>query len=259
MMQLAKIIGALALNTFREAIRNRVLHGIILVAFGLVIGSVLVGQLSLENDDRVVRDLGLAFTSLVTVMVAIFSGVSLLHLEIERKTIYTIVTKPVPRWAFILGKVAGLGLVLLAVEGLVAAVLVSIILIRGDDLTVIHFQAMIMIWFEGLVVAAITTLFSSFSTPFLSGLLTFGVFILGRLREALYIYTKAMEVAIIPDVVQAFGVIVPDLSLHRADLQIAYLVPLSWSYVTYTCLYSVLYSAIVVLLASAIFTRRDFV
>ena len=253
------IVGAIALNTFREAIRNRVLHGIILMALGLVLASLLFGQLSVENDARVIRDLGLTFTSLVVVMVAIFSGVSLLHLEIQRKTIYTIVTKPVSRWAFIIGKVLGLVLTLAAVEALVALVLLLIILIRGDDLTVIHAQALVMILFEGVVVASIATLFSSFSTPFLSGLFTFGIFLLGRLREQLYEYAKAIKAELLPDIIRAFGVVVPDLSLHRADLEVAYLVPLNWSYVAYVCAYSTLYAAIVVVLACVIFSRRDFV
>ncbi len=252
-------IGAIALNTFREAIRNRILLGIIVLAFVLVLASILFGQLSVENDARVIRDLGTSFISLVMVVVAIFSGVSLLHLEIQRKTIYTIVTKPVSRWSFIVGKYLGLLLTLLTVEALVSAVLLGVILIRGDDFGVVLFQALALNFCEGAIIAAVATLFSSFSTPFLSGLFTFGVFVLGRLREELYEYARAIKVDLLPDVVRAFGVIVPDLSMMRADLQVAYLTPLNWSYVAYSSVYAMAYAAVVIALAGAIFARRDFV
>jgi ABC-type transport system involved in multi-copper enzyme maturation permease subunit len=258
-MNNASIIGSIAKNTFREAIRNRVLHGIVLMAFGLVMTSLLFGQLSVENDARVIRDMGITFTSLVVVMVAIFSGVSLLHLEIQRKTIYTIVTKPVSRWSFILGKVLGLVLTLVVVELLVAGVLLSIILIRGDELAAIHFQALVMILAEGVLVASLATLFSSFSTPFLSGLFTLGIFVLGRLREQIYEYANAIKIDLLPELLRAIGVVIPNLSLHRADLEVAYLIPLNWSYVGYTCAYSIFYAAILVVLSSIIFSRRDFV
>jgi len=258
-MNVSNIVASIAKNTFREAIRNRVLHGIILMAFGLVLTSLLFGQLSVENDARVIRDMGMTFTNLVVVMVAIFSGVSLLHLEIQRKTIYTIVTKPVSRWSFILGKVLGLALTLAVVEIMVAVVLLGIILIRGDTLAVVHFQALVLIFAEGVLVAALATLFSSFSTPFLSGLFTLGLFILGRLREQIYEYADAIKVEFLPELLRAVGVVIPDLSLHRADIEIAYLVPLNWSYVAFTCSYSFFYAAVLVVLSSLIFSRRDFV
>lgn len=251
--------GAIALNTFREAIRNRVLHGIIALAFGLVLSSILLGQLSVENDARVIRDLGTSFTSLVLVMVAVFSGVSLLHLEIQRKTIYTIVTKPVSRWTFIFGKYLGLLLTLLVVEAMVGAVLLTIILIRGDELGVVVIQSLVLSFFEGALVAAIATLFSSFSTPFLSALFTTSLFILGRLRGQIYEYAGAIKVEVLPDLVRAIGVVIPDLTLHRADLQVAYLIKLNWAYIAYVGAYSLSYALIVIILSGVIFSRRDFV
>ena len=255
----AVCIGSIAKNTFKEAIRDRILHGIVLLAVALVLLSIAFGQLSVENDARVIRDLGTTFTSLIVVTVAIFSGVSLLHKEIHRQTIYTIVTKPVSRWAFIVGKYLGLVLTLGAVEAVIGLVLCAIILLRGDPLHVVLFQSLLLSLMEGALIAAVATLFSSFSTPFLSGLFTVGVFLVGRLREQIYEYAAAIKIGVVPDIVRAVGVVVPDLSLHRADIQVAYLVSLNWSYVAYTVGYTIAYAAVLITLASVIFSRRDFV
>lgn len=252
-------IGTIAVNTFKEAIRDRILHGIILLAVALVFLSIAFGQLSVENDARVIRDLGTTFTSLIVVIVAISSGISLLHKEIHRQTIYTIVTKPVARWSFIVGKYLGLVLTLVAVETLIGIVLVVIILLRGDPLHIVLLQALVLSLVEGALVAAVATLFSSFSTPFLSGLFTFGVFVVGRLREQIYEYADAIKFGALPEVIRVVGVIVPDLSLHRADMQVAYLISLNWSYVAYTVAYTGAYAAVLIVLAGMIFSRRDFV
>jgi ABC-type transport system involved in multi-copper enzyme maturation permease subunit len=252
-------LPAIALNTFREAIRNRVLHGIVLLAFVLVAGSFFLGKLSVENDARVIRDMGMTFLNLVLVVVAIFSGVNLLFVEIERKTIYTIVTKPIARWSFIVGKYLGLLLTLLAVEGFIAVVFLGLLALRGDPILAIHIQSLVLIFGEAALVASIATLFSSFSSPFLSGMFTFGMFLLGRLREALFLYAGKFGGEVLGAVLKAVGVILPDLTLHRADLQLAYLTPLHWGYVSYTMGYSLLYASVVIVLSCVIFHDRDFV
>ncbi len=258
-MTLWTMAWSIAINTFREAIRNRILHGIIFLALVLVAGSFFVGRLSVENDARVIRDMGTTFVSLIVVLVSIFSGVNLLYVEIQRKTIYTIVTKPVPRWSFILGKYLGLVLTLAAVEGLIAGVLLLLILIRGDTFGAIHIQSLLLIFLEGSLIAALATLFSSFSTPFLSALFTFGIFILGRQRENLYLYAEKFHTDGLGTLIEAVGIIIPDLTLHRADLQLAHLIPLHWDYMAYTTGYTVFYIAILLFLSCIIFSRRDFV
>jgi ABC-type transport system involved in multi-copper enzyme maturation permease subunit len=250
---------SIAVNTFREAIRNRILHGIILLALVLVVGSFFLGRLSVENDARVIRDLGMTFINLIVVLVAIFSGVNLLYVEIQRKTIYTIVTKPVPRWSFILGKYLGLVLTLAAVQALISLVLVALFLIRGDPIGAIHLQSLALILAEGSLVAALATLFSSFSTPFLSALFTFGIFLLGRLREALYIYAEKFHADALGGLIKGLGVVIPDLTLHRYDHQLAYLVPMHWDYMGYTLLYTAAYIMVTVILSCVIFSRRDFI
>lgn len=252
-------LGAIAWNTFRAAIRNRVLHGIVALAGALVLSSLAIGQLSVDNDARVIRDLGVAFISLTLVAVAIFSGVSLLQAEVQRKTIYTIVTKPVSRSLFILGKFLGLALTLLAVEGVLGGVLLALIGFRGDPFGVVVVQALALAYGEGLVVAALATLFSSFSTPVTSGVVTLGLFVLGRLWGSLHQYAEVSGGEALKVVMPVAGVLLPDLTLGRADLEIAYLIPLKGAYVAYALGYDLCYAGAALLLASLLFSRRDFV
>jgi len=251
--------GAIAMSTFRAAIRNRTLHGILLGAVALVLSSIALGQLSVENDARVIRDVGTTFVSLTMVTVAIFSGVSLLTAELSHKTIYTIVTKPVSRWMFIVGKFLGLVMTLAVVELLLGGVLLGLVVLRGDPFGVVLVQSLLLSLFEGVVVAAVAVFLSSFSTPVTSGVLTFGIFVLGRLRESLYRYAELSPSAALKGLMSVVGVVIPDLTLGRADLEVAELLPLNWSYVGYVAGYDLLYSTIVILLACVIFSRRDFV
>lgn len=256
---LGRQLWAMAFNTFRASIRNRVLHGIVVASVALVFSSLAIGQLSVDNDARVIRDIGTSFISLTVAAVAIFSGVSLLDAEVARKTIYTIVTKPVSRALFMVGKFLGLGMTLLVVEAILGVALIGIILVRGDELGRVVLQSMLLSYTEGLVVAALAVLFSSFSTPVTSGVVTFGLFVLGRLRDSLYRYAEVAGGGALKVLTPIVGVLIPDLTLGRADLEVAYLIPLTWSYVGYTALYDLAYAAVVLVIASVIFARRDFV
>jgi len=250
---------AIAFNTFREAIRNRVLHAVIVLSFVLVLSSLAIGELSVENNARVIRNMGMTFLNFTVVFVSIFSGVSLLQIELQRKTIYTIVTKSVSREMVIVGKFMGLVGTLLCVQLIVSLVLLGIILMRGENLPLSLIQGLLLMFFEGVIVAGVATLFSSFSTPILSGVLTFGIFVLGRLRADLYLYAEKMDQETLAMLIKSLGVVIPDLVLLRTDLEVAYEISLSWSYVGYSVAYSALYALICIALASFIFSRRDFV
>ena len=106
-MSIARIY-AIALNTYREAVRDRVLFGVLVLAAGVLALTLALGELSLDQQMRVVTDMGLASISLFSVVVAIFLGSSLLYKEIERKTLYVILQKPIARFEFLLGKYFGI-------------------------------------------------------------------------------------------------------------------------------------------------------
>jgi ABC-type transport system involved in multi-copper enzyme maturation permease subunit len=174
---------AIARNAFREAVRDRVLYNLVLFVLLLIAGAIFLGELSAGQDAKIIVDLGLSAMLLFGVFIAIFVGVGLVYKEIERRTLYAILSKPISRGQFLLGKYLGLCLTLL-VNVLIMGLGVSLALVyvrRGwDPLVFKIWPAIFLIYVELMIVTGVALLFSTFSSPALSALLTFFVFIIGH-------------------------------------------------------------------------------
>ena len=177
-------IWAIAENTFREAIRDRILY--LLLAFALLfMGSAQVlSLLTVGGEEKIIKDLGLDSISLFGVLTSIFIGVALVSKEIERRTIFTIITKPIHRYQFLLGKFCGLGLTLLVNTAVMTLWFYFILLLKGyADARLL--LAVFLIFLELLLVTAFTVLFSSFTTPILSTLFSLSLYLVGHLTWSL--------------------------------------------------------------------------
>jgi ABC-type transport system involved in multi-copper enzyme maturation permease subunit len=310
-MSIARIY-AIALNTYREAVRDRVLFGVLVFAAGVLALTLALAELSLDQQMRVVTDLGLASISLFSVIIAIFLGSSLLYKEIERKTLYVILPKPIARFEFLLGKYFGivatcavfvaimgaLQLLVTAIQaGASIAVVVAVpaVLIAGlavgflvsrDRTLVVPIWSLVALgasaWLcstvdveifrllaslvlnlgEVLILTAVALLFSSFSTPFLTGAFTFGVWLVGRAaHDMVAMKTRVLSPAMktflswLAEVVPNFNLFVPGRNtlVTRAT---EYGEPLT--YVATAMGYAILYAGATLFVAALIFRRRDF-
>jgi ABC-type transport system involved in multi-copper enzyme maturation permease subunit len=254
-------IWAIALNTFREAARIRVLYGILVLVVGANLLALVLGEMVASQNARVARDVGLAGISLFGSLTAIFLGVFLLYTEVQRRTIHAIVSKPIERWEFVLGKYLGMGLVLTV---LVAVFALAMIAIGGGASSAVT-KAVVLAWFEVLTVAAIAIFFSSFSTPFMSGIFALAMWAIGRLtpdveaaaRDASPWIKAASRVTleIVPDLhlfaVSGRTIDGEHVSVH-ADM-------VSWGYVGMASLHGVGWIVALLALATLLFHRRDFV
>src|SRR6059058_2239087 len=179
----SRAITAIARNAFREAVRDRVLYNLVLFVLLLIGGAIFLGELSAGQDAKIIADLGLSAMLLFGVFIAIFVGVGLVYKEIERRTLYAILSKPIGRGQFLLGKYLGLCLTLL-VNVIIMGAGVSLALIyirRGwDPLAIKIWPAILLIYLELTIMTAVALLFSTFSSPALSALLTFFVFVIGH-------------------------------------------------------------------------------
>jgi ABC-type transport system involved in multi-copper enzyme maturation permease subunit len=257
-------VAALARNTFREAIRDKILHSLLFFAVLLILAAVVLGQLSLHEEGRLVLDVGLGGISLFAVLIAIFVGSSLVYKEIERKTVYTIIPKPLRRREFILGKFFGMAAVLAVLLAVMTAVLLAVGASVGAPVEKVLAKATLLLYVEALVVTAVAVLFSSFSTPFLSALFTVGIFVLGRSTSELETLSSKLGAARAP--VHFLARVLPDLHLfyvsgdlvagERVSVHETYV---DWSYVLASSGYGLGYAAILLVLAAVIFGRRDFV
>jgi ABC-type transport system involved in multi-copper enzyme maturation permease subunit len=260
-------IGAIALNTFREAIRNRILYVLLLFAIALIASSLAVSQLSLHEEARVTRDLGLGGIELFGVLIAVFVGVNLVYKELDRKTVFALIPKPLHRWEFIAGKFVGMVLTLAVLIAIMAASLCLAIVLQsgGIENAGSLFRAILLLFVEAMVITAVAVLFSSFSTPLLSGAFTLGLFIVGcftpELRELIGRLNAVGRVAcstllrVVPDM-HVFYVSGSMVGGRHVSVHGDYV---DWSYVATASGYGVFYAGCALALAMLLFARRDFV
>src|SRR5256886_4764179 len=178
----------IASNTFREAVRDRVLYNLIAFAVLMTGSAILIGQISIDIERLVVINLGLTAVSLFGVVIAIFIGIGLVSKEIEKRTLYTVLSRPVRRWEFIVGKFFGLAGTLvvntffMAIGVFAALLYVSHKFARPDALILV---ALYFIVLEFLIICALALLFSSFSSPLLSAVFAFSLFVIGSFADDL--------------------------------------------------------------------------
>lgn len=204
--------AAIALNTFREAIRDRILYSLLVFALAMIAGSLVLSTLSVGGEVKIMKDLGLAAIGLVGTLIAVFIGVGLVHKEIERRTLYTIITKPIRRADFILGKYLGLTLTLAVNVAIMSAGLLLLASAMEDRLTWELLLPVILTFVKLLVVTAIAVLFSTFSTPTLSAIFTLALVVVGSLAGDLRLFAATFGGPVLQGVVAALYLVLPNLA-----------------------------------------------
>jgi ABC-type transport system involved in multi-copper enzyme maturation permease subunit len=248
---------AIALNTAREAIRNKLLYSLLLFAVVVVAVAALFGSVSIGDPMKFVKDFSLMSVSLFGVAIAVMLGVSMLHKEIGRKTIYNILAKPVARWEFIVGKFLGLVATLTLVVALMTAALLIIVgafegridwtLALGAQLTVL----------ELMILVAIALFVSTVVTPTIAGLVTAAAFVAGRCAGYLEYFGGPDQPLALRGVSRGLYWMLPHLDRLNVANQVAYGDPVTASYVLTVGTYSVAYTGILLLLAVFMFSRRE--
>ena len=254
-------ISAIARNAFREAVRDRVLYNLVLFVLLLTGAAIFLGELSGGQEKKIIVDLGLSAMLLFGVFISIFVGVGLVYKEIERRTVYAIFSKPVGRGEFLVGKYFGLCLTLLF-NVLVMGAGVSLALLyvsRGwDHLIVAIWPAILLIFIELMLVTSVSLLFSSFSSPALSALLTFFVFIIGHFSADLKGLAGSMSSPVAKFVLAALYYLLPNLSNYSFITQASHGQTPGWGNVLPAVLYAAIYISIVLAAATLVFSRRNF-
>lgn len=258
-------IWAVAINTFREAARIRVLYGIVVLVVASNLLALVMGEMSIREESRVARDVGLAGISLFGSLTAIFLGVFLLYSEVQRRTVHSIVSKPIERWEFVVGKYLGMALVLTALVALFGVAMAALLASQGVALSENVVKAIALSWGEVLTVAAIAIFFSSFSSPFLSGIFALGLFALGRLTPDIEAAAATASQGWIEVVTKVALEIVPDLHLFSVsgraldgEVVSVHGTFVGWGYVATALGYGFLWIAALLAAASLLFQRRDF-
>ena len=251
-------ISALAVNTVREAVRNKMLYVLLFFALLLIGAGVVVASLSYVEGDRILQDIGLAAIRLFGVALAIFVGIQLIHREVERKTVYTILSKPISRAEFLLGKFLGLTLTIWLLVAVMMAAFCGISLLTGAPLSASHAAFFVLVMAELALVVAIATLFSVFTTPMLAALFTTGTWMVGQLTRDLRDLGAASESPAIERATALLHRLLPDLDSFNLAIEAAHQLPVTVSDVALPLVYGGGYLAVVLLVAIFLFDRRDF-
>jgi hypothetical protein len=258
-------IHAIALNTLREAIRKRFLYAVVILVVGLNLLATILGEMSLHHEARVARDVGLGAISLLGSLTAIILGAVLLHGEVARRTIHTILSKPLHRHEFVLGKYLGMVMTLTLLVVVFSLAMALLLYLQDVALSAAVAKAVVLAYTEILVVASMAVLFSSFSSPALSGVLTASLWRIGHCTPEMRAVADSAESGCLGHVSGAALHVVPDLHLFTisgSEVQGEHVTVhgefVSWGYVATTAGYGALYLAILLLLAVIIFYRRDF-
>jgi ABC-type transport system involved in multi-copper enzyme maturation permease subunit len=249
----------IASNTFREAVRDRVLYN--LVAFALLMSgaAILVGQISINIERLVVVNLGLTAVSLFGMVIAIFIGIGLVSKEIEKRTLYTIISRPVRRWEFIVGKFVGLaGTLTVNTLCMAVGVFAALLYVSG------HLQAndgwvLVALYFailQFLIITALALLFSSFSTPLMSAVFAFSLFIIGSFAEDLRGFAGLTH-GMTHWLATAAAYLVPNFSALNVINAVAHQQPIAPQLIFYNTAYAMLYAGMALSGAVLIFERRN--
>jgi ABC-type transport system involved in multi-copper enzyme maturation permease subunit len=256
-----KRIATIAGNTFREAVRDRVLYNLVLFVLILTAAAVFIGELSGGQERKIIVDLGLSAMLLFGVFIAIFVGVGLVYKEIERRTVYAIFSKPVGRGEFLIGKYLGLCLTLL-VNVLLMGAGVSLALIyvsRGwDPLALSIWPTILLIYVELMILTGVALLFSSFSSPALSALLTFFVFIIGHFSADLKSLANSMGGSAARWLFAGLYYLLPNLANLTFITPAAHGQLPNLGHAAVVVLYSLVYVVVILTAATMIFRRRNF-
>ncbi len=252
-------ILTIARNTFREAVRDRVLYNLVLFVLLITASAIFLGELTAGQEARTIVDFGLGAMLVFGAFISIFVGVSLVSKEIERRTVFAIFSKPVGRGEFIIGKYLGLCLTLLVnVVIMGAGVSLAILYVGGGSLALTIWGAVFLIFCELAILTAVAVLFSSFSSPALSALLTFFIFIIGNFTQSLRDFAANLGSEFTKLFFDVLYYLLPNLSFYSFRINAAHGDVPPVDLIGGAFLYAVLYISILLCITVFIFNRRNF-
>lgn len=248
----------IAHNTFREATRDRVLSGVLAGGLVMLLATQVLSPLAMGEAFRLTMDLGLTTISVLGMLVILMVGTNLVAKELEKRTIYNLLSRPIPRWAYLVGKWAGLSAALWAVAAVLGLALLGLMAARGlgaHPLAVA--ESVYLAGLELTVMTAIAVLFSAFSTPVLSALYTMSLYLVGQWSYDLRAFAEKFPPAL-GGALQAVANVVPNLPLFNMRTLAAEGLPTTPEHLALATLYALVYVGGVLALATAVFESRDF-
>lgn len=250
-------ILAVAHNTFREAVRDKVLYVLLLFAAATILSSKALGWVSIEQDIKILKDFSLASISVFGALIAIFVGTNLVYKEIDKRTIYTIVCRPMPRASFILGKFFGMALLLATITLIMAVLGIAYVYSFGGSIGVVFLYAILLIYIKLLMITSLALLLSSLTSPILGAIIVFCFYIVGHGTGILLNLPEALKDTFWGGVLNTIYYVVPNLSNLNITTEAANDVAVSFYYVVWASCYGFIHIVLFLVLAAIAFDNKD--
>lgn len=266
-----RTVACVARAVFKESVRDRVLYNLLGFALLIIGASVLLGEMTAGQDVKIIKDLGLAAMSIFGVFIAVFIGIGLVSKEVERRSIYSLLAKPVRRSEVVVGKFAGLALTL-AINLAIMAVLFYLLLGYMSWIETAEVKkawdapaadprmlsAVTLIYVELLLVIALALFFSTFASPLLSAAFTFGLFVAGHFSAMLRDFGSVIDSPWIARLTTALYYVLPDFDVFDVKAAVVHAQPVPLAQIVSATGYGGLYLAALLAASIAIFSARDF-
>jgi ABC-type transport system involved in multi-copper enzyme maturation permease subunit len=230
------------------------------LAFGAIAlgGSVCLAPLTLGEQGRIISDMGLASISLFSIVILVLVGTGLIYKEIERRTITTILTHPVHRYEFVLGKFCGLVSMLLVCLAALAVLYLTVVAVFGDGISFNHIAALFLTALEIVMATAVALFFATVASPILSAVFTVCVFILGYLSDDLRSLALSSGSAAVQLLAKTIYAVLPAFHHFHVRNHLLSGVPVPPEHLLRCILYAALDTSALLLLTIAVFRKRDF-
>ena len=249
---------AVARATLAEAIRHRILYLLAIFALALIAGSRLLALLTVGEDAKIIKDVGLSAINVFGLLVALFVGVGIIFRELERRTVQVTLAAPVARWEYLLGKYAGLAAAISLNTLLMTAALSVILVLHGAfDFPIL--VAAFLLWIELLFITAAAVFFSSFSTPIFCAMFTAAIYVVGHLAWSLPLFEQKLPRGLWQSLVRLVYLFLPDLEYGDVRAMAVHGIPIPPERVLWASVYELAYAGILLLIGCLAFRRRDLV
>ena len=252
-----RAIRVIAANTFREALRDKILYLFLGFAILLLASSKLFGILTVGEQSKIIKDMGLAGIQFFLMLIAVMMSVLLISREIDSRTVYYILAKPVKRWQFLLGKYFGVLTTVVVNLFLMTAMLVLFVWLYGGGFDPGLFLATGMIGVEMAVLVAFATLFSVLTKPILGTVFTLAVFVVGHVSQDLWMLTRHLPGSIGRTLVSVLYYVVPNLERFNFKTEVVHQLPIPAAAVGWAVVYGIVFTALVLVLACLRFQGKD--
>ena len=252
-----RAVRAIAANTFREAVRDRILYLFVGFAVVMVVSTKLFGLLTVGDETRIIKDIGLAAMQFFSMLIAVMMSMLLVSREVESRTVFNILAKPVRRWQFLIGKYLGLVAIVAANLVLITVVLLAMVLLYSGqwDPMLIFTAAMTML--EMSVLAAFAILFAVLTKPILGSLMTLAVFVVGHMSADLWLLTRQLPGAFTRAVIAVVYYLVPNLERFDFRSEVVHDLPIPPPAVGWAVVYALAFVVAVLFLANLRFRSKD--